>query len=215
MRLPLLALGVCLLLAPPLLAQERKPRPPRPEEDPERFEPLPELDPDHAVEFWVGGDGLGLGYRTGHHRRRGFASLGLFASEDDDLVLEGRLMRFGQPAGQPPLGLGIGLGLLGAEVDEPNDEVLAITLIGAADYAFDRAFDLSYPVRAGIELSYAPAVATFLDGTRVLGIQGRVEMDLSTWATAFVGYRSLELDLENEDDAEVDRAVHAGVRLGF
>jgi hypothetical protein len=73
----------------------------------------------------------------------------------------------------------------------------------------------TYPTRVGLEVSYAPDVATWVDGQRVLDVLGRVEVDLSTWATAFVGWRMLEVDLENEDDAELDNALQAGIRLGF
>ena len=46
-------------------------------------------------------------------------------------------------------------------------------------------------------------------------VVARLEADLSSWATAFVGYRHLELDLDDEDDAELDKAFEIGVRLGF
>jgi hypothetical protein len=124
-------------------------------------------------------------------------------------------MRFGEPKHDVPLGLGVGLGLFGARIDESNDELLAITLTGAADYAVDPVFGFTYPTRVGLELSWAPNIATFIDGERVLDVLARVEVDLSTWATAFAGYRHLEVDLEDADDVELDSALQAGVRLGF
>jgi hypothetical protein len=206
--------AAALLLALPLFAQEGQ------EGEPRSAEPdLPEQggfdDPPHAFEFALGGDGLWFTYRSGLHRGKGYTSLGFFASQDDDFVLHAQLMRFGEPRADVPLGMGVGLGLFGAEVDETSDEVLALTLTGAADYALDRPFGLTYPTRVGVEVSWAPDIATFADGERVLDLLGRVEVDLSTWATGFVGYRHLEVDLTDGGDAELDSAFQAGVRLGF
>jgi hypothetical protein len=171
--------------------------------------------PPHALEFTLSGDGLWFGYRSGLHRGRGYTSVGFFAGKDDDFVLQGLLMRYGEPRADVPFGLGIGLGLFGAEIDETSDEVFAITLSGGADYALDRLFGLTYPTRIGVEVTWAPDLATFVDGERVLDLIGRVEADLSTWATAFLGYRYLEVDLADEEDVELDRAFQLGVRLGF
>lgn len=205
-----LTLACLLALATGLGAQAREP-------DRDPSEPrgsVPADDPENAFEFALGGDGLAFGYRNGLHRGNGYLSFAAFLGEDDDYAAHARLLRFGQPAAQTPFGLGVGIGLFGASVDEPNDEVLAITLTGAADYALDHAFELSYPVRVGLEASWAPDASTFADGTRVLDVLARVETDLSGWATVFVGYRHLEVDLE-EGDAELDSAFQAGVRLGF
>ena len=211
---PLRTLLVSALLAAPLAAQEREPY----VEDPDRpleEESGPSDDPLHALEFAIGGDGVWFAYRSGLHRGDGYWTLGFLANQDDDLALVGRFMRFAEPSADAPLGLGLGLGVVGARVDESNDDLFAITLTGAADLALDQVYDLTYPTRVGIEVSYAPDAATFADGTRVLDVLARVEMDLSSWATAFAGYRQFEVDLENEDDAELDSAVHIGVRLGF
>ncbi|MSR63619.1 MAG: hypothetical protein EXS08_14375 [Planctomycetes bacterium] len=203
------------LLAAPLAAQQREPY----VEDPDRpaydEQALPSDDPLNAFEFAIGGDALWFAYRNGLHRGDGFLSLGFLANEDNDLALAGRIMRFAEPASAAPLGLGLGLGFVGAHVDDPNDELFAITITGAMDLALDQVYDLAFPTRLSVEVSYAPDAATFGDGTRVLDVLARVEMDLSAWATAFAGYRQFEVDLDNEDDAELDSALHVGVRLGF
>ncbi len=216
--LPALGLGLaaCLLVlsAAPLCAQEREPSGGEPG-PPAGDQGAPLEDPPHAFEFALGGDGLTFAYRNGLHRGKGYTTLGLFISEDDDFAAHARLMRFGEPRAEVPLGLGIGLGVFGAAVDATNDELVAVTLTGAADYALDQIFGLTYATRIGVELSWAPDVATFADGERVLDVLGRVEVDLSTWATAFAGYRHLEVDLADEDDVELDSALQLGIRLGF
>ena len=175
----------------------------------------PTDDPGNAFEFALGDDGLAFGYRNGLHRGKGYWSLGLFAGDEDDIALSTRLMRFGEPRGESPVGFGVGLGLFGAAIDATDDEVGAITLTGALDFAFDEWFVLDYPLRIGAEVSFAPDEATFADGQRVVDALARLELDLSRWATVFGGYRYLELDFEDEDDLELDRGFHAGVRLGF
>lgn len=208
----LVLLLVSLRLATAGAAQEREPWVEHPEQAP-RQEAAP--DPTHAFEFTLSGDGLGFAYRNGLHRGKGYTAFGLFVSEEDDIALHARLMRFGEPSEKAPLGLGIGLGLFGAHVDRDSDELLAITLTGSVDYALEDVLGLAYPLRAGLELGYAPDIATFLDGTRVLDLVARLEGDLSGWATAFVGYRHLEVDIRNGRDARLDTAFEAGVRLGF
>jgi hypothetical protein len=195
-------------------AQEQEPRGDEPGRRGQERESVPFDDPPHAFEFALGGDGLALAYRNGLHRGKGYTSIGAFLSTDDDFVLHARLMRFGEPSADVPLGLGVGLGVFGARVEDPDDEVVAITLTGGADYALDHVLELTYPTRVGLELTWAPDVATFADGDRVLDVLGRVEVDLSTWATAFAGYRHLEVGLDDGGE-ELDSALQAGVRLGF
>lgn len=209
---PTTARGLALVtalawLAGSAFAQRREPAG---EDPPESGEAMPGEDPGHAFELALGGDGLALGYRNAFHRGRGHGTLGLFFGEDDDIAAHARILRYGEPDEDTPLALGIGLGVFGAFVDESDDELAAITLTGAAEYTFE----LDYPVRLGLEASYAPGMATFFDGDRVIDLLARAETDLSGWATAFLGYRHLEVDLD-EGDAELDGAFQLGVRLGF
>jgi hypothetical protein len=166
---------------------------------------------DSAIELALGGDALSVAYRSAFLRGAGYWTAGGLVNEDDDVAAHFRWLRFAEPDANTPLGLGVGLGAFGAIVDVPDAELAAITLTGAADYTL--ALDL--PLRFAVEASWAPDLATFGDGERVIDLLARVEADLSTWATAFVGYRHLEVDLDGEKDPELDSALHAGVRLGF
>lgn len=198
-----------VLLAAATSAQQREPN--AEQGGPARDEPVQSDTPGHAFELALGGDGLSAAYRSAFHRGDGYGVLGFFVSEDNDLALHARFLRFGEPGAETPLALGIGVGVFAAAVDEENAELVAITLSGAVEYEFE----LHYPVRLVFEASYAPDMATFLDGQRVLDVLGRVETDISSWATAFAGYRHLATDLENADDPELDSALQVGVRLGF
>lgn len=191
-------------------AQERGKHTPRSPEN----EPRPtamDLGPDHVLEFAASADGLWLGYRDTFRSAKGYTSYGFLAGENDDYALSARLVRFGVPRRDTPLGLGIGLGLLGATVDATNEELLAVTLTGNLEYRLE----LDYPLRFGCEATFSPGVATFFDGEGVLDVLGRVELELSDWAWAFVGYRRFQLDLEDAGNHDLDSAFHVGVRMGF
>ena len=204
LRLP--AVGAAtLVLAARVLGQEGEPSSELPAERAGRQTD----DPGNALELYVGDDALGLGYRSSFHRGNGYTTLGYFMNQDDDYSMHGRYLRFGEPSSETPLALGVGIGGFVAVLDESDAEVAAITLTGAVEYELR----LDLPVRLGLEASYAPDVATFVDGRRVVDLQARVEADLSNWATFFAGYRHLEVDLGDEDD-ELDNALHVGVRLG-
>lgn len=167
--------------------------------------------PAWSLELALGGDGLAARYRNALGERGGYGSFGLFVSEDDDLALEARWMRSGTPLSVVPLELGVGLGAFAAFVDGSDSEVAALTVTGGISYALG----LGFPLRLATEASYAPDVSTFADGKRILDVQARIESDFSAFGSAFVGVRLLEVDVADEDDAELDRAFHLGVRLGF
>jgi hypothetical protein len=219
----------CALLAlasTPLIGQDRR-EPPRrnpPAAYPDRGsedELPPEdpadtmADPANAFELALSDDGLWFGYRSGLHRGKGYFSVEFFGDQESNYLLDAGLMRWSEPSVATPFAFGVGLGAFGAITDETDSELLAITLTGAADFELDEYLVLSYPTRIGVELTYAPDVATFLDGQRVLDALGRIEIDLSPWATGYAGYRHVETDIEDEDDFEFDSAFQAGVRLAF
>ena len=49
----------------------------------------------------------------------------------------------------------------------------------------------------------------------MLDLLVRFELDLSSWATGFVGYRHYEVELDDQGDHDLDTSFHVGVRLGF
>ncbi len=168
-------------------------------------------EPRNVVELAVGDDALWASYRNRLHRGDGYFSVGFLFNEDDDLALDARVMRFAEPDVERRVGLGIGLGVFGAAVDDTEDEVLAVQVIGSADYSFPT----EYPVRVLAEISWAPDISTFAEGEEVFQLLARAEVDLSTWAIAFGGYRELEVELEDAGDHDLQDGLELGVRLGF
>ena len=165
--------------------------------------------PRHAFEVALSHEAVWAGYRSPFRRAGGHFEVEALASDDDGYAGAVHVMRFTQPS-ELPLALGVGLGFYAGFVDEPDAEVYALTIGGAADYAFAT----EIPFRTGVEVSWAPDGTTFDDGEGLMDIRVRGELDLSSFAAAFVGYRWLEVDLDDESE-DLDRGFHIGVRIGF
>jgi len=66
-----------------------------------------------------------------------------------------------------------------------------------------------------VGLSYAPDITTFDDGDQLVDFRVSAEAEVSSFATAFIGYRFVEVELSQGPDRDLDDQVHVGVRLGF
>ncbi len=170
------------------------------------YEPSP-----RAVELALGAETFWVAYRQRTRRGDGYGSIGLLGNADDDYLLNARLMRVGRPAGERALELGVGVGLYAAFLDDADAKAFALALTGGASYRVP----WTYPTTFAAELSFAPDVSTLEDGERIVDVLARSEVELSPYATAFVGLRYVEIELEGGGDRKVDDSVHFGVRLGF
>ena len=170
-------------------------------------------DPTHELELYLNDDAVWVGFQTPLRRGEGHLLLGGFAGEDEDYLITAKLMRFGRPIQDDRFRLGVGLGAYAAWLDDPDHEnVYALTLSGSARYAFST----DVPTFFGFEGSFAPDVTTWDDGERLIDLMARFEAEISSFATGFIGYRFLEIELEDSgDERELDDQFHVGVRLGF
>lgn len=167
--------------------------------------------PSRFVELAVGADAIWLGGRFPLETGLGHLGLELLYSDDDDLLVTGRLLRFGEPLERLPLRLGVGLQAFAGFVDEPDDEAYGVGLVGSAAYELGTA----YPSRFELTVAYAPDPLVFDDGEDLTDLRLSYELDVSSYAAAFVGWRDLEIGLEDASDAELDESLHVGVRLAF
>jgi hypothetical protein len=218
---------VLVLAAGPALAQEGAPasRPwdPRPDSyrSPSGHSPIgPDGKPLGApgdrwrsVEAAAGNDTFLVGVQTPVFGR-GQVSAGFFWGEEEDIAGDIKLMYYASP-GNGGLSLGAGLGGYGAWPDEEDDpSVYAVTLSAAASYRFATAL----PFSIELDGSYAPDPMTFDDGNQLLDAMARVEVEVTSFAAVFVGYRYFWVELEPDEDDEYrvfDDAVHAGLRIAF
>ena len=167
--------------------------------------------PTNSLELALSSESAWLGYRHRFDQGDGFASLGLLVNEDDDFLLNGRMLRFGQPQSDLPLELGVGVSFYAGSIDKPDADIYAVALTGSASYTLST----DYPTSLGAQLSLAPDITTFSDGEDLIDASVRVEVELSRFATAFVGFRFLEVGVDRASDHEFDDRLHAGVRIGF
>lgn len=144
----------------------------------------------------------------------GYVELGFLRNDDDDTYGSVRFLRFGSPPDLPNLRLGLGLGLAGAWLDQVqgrDEDVYALDLCGSARVGFDT----SVPTALGLEVAWAPDVVTWDGGDHLVDAVARFDVEVSSFATAFVGYRFLEVGLDGKPDQRIDDRLHVGIRLGF
>lgn len=165
----------------------------------------------HYVELGLEEETFWFSYRNLFRRGSGHLAAGILAGDEDELVANVRIMRYGEPDPDTPLGLGVGIALYGITADDPDFDAYAVALTGSIDYVTETA----YPVRLGLEASWAPDVSTFDDADEILDLWARVEVELSTWASAFLGYRTVRVGVEDASTREIGDSVQLGVRLGW
>ena len=138
---------------------------------------------------------------------------GEYNDDDDALLYVGLSSIGGSNFNQAPaLQFGVGGRLYYASIDQPDQSISAIALGGHGR------LDLSgtgFPVALAGSVYVAPDITTFMDGDDLLDARIRVEADVSPNATAFVGYREVDVGLKSFPDRKVDEDIHAGVRFKF
>ena len=150
----------------------------------------------------------------------GEVQVGVMGSDDDELVGTVRVMRFvehdsGGGWGSEPFvdryRFGVGLGVYALQAEEPDVDAQAITLHGSAGCSLGA----GGVTRAVLDVAFAPDVSTFADGDQLLDLWLRLEFALSERAHAYLGYRSLEIELEQGGERDLGESVQIGVRLGW
>lgn len=143
-------------------------------------------------------------------------SMGVFLNENDDLLATGSILVSGSSAGDVKgLHFGVGAkvytGILNFPSPDENQEGAAIAIGAQARYIFAG----KTPMAILIEGFYAPSVTSLSDFEGTTEIRLAFELEVTPSARAYVGYRSLDFDLNNRIDRELDDKVHVGVRFAF
>ena len=143
-------------------------------------------------------------------------SLGMFLNENDDVLATGSILVSGSSAGDVNgLHFGVGAkvyaGVLEFASPKENQEGAAIAIGGQARYIFSG----KTPMAILIEGFYAPAVTSLSDFEGTTELRLAFELEVTPSARAYVGYRKLDFDLNNNIDRELDDKAHIGVRFAF
>lgn len=93
-----------------------------------------------------------------------------------------------------------------------EDTVGSAAIGGRVSYIFPS----SMPMALTGELFYAPNITSFGDNKDLMDVQVRFEIEIAPSTRAYLGYRNLEVTMEDSDvDYEIDDGLHVGVRFSF
>jgi len=169
----------------------------------------------HGIEAYISEDALQALYvRQTNLGDFGDVTLraGVFFNERRDLVTVADLLSDVVDAERfPRWTFSIGSRVYGALLNQENQDIFSVGFGGTARYSFGAREVFSFQVSG----FYAPDILTFGEGDNVTDASARLEIKIRDRLTGFVGYRSLEFDLTQFSDREVDDGVHIGFRRTF
>jgi hypothetical protein len=138
--------------------------------------------------------------------------MGLFYNDADDYVGQFSLMQRRQASKQNPLTLGVGVRAYLGQLDDVNQDIAAVGIGGEIRYTFPAVMPMSIYLRG----HFAPKITSFADTEEIRDVNLGFQIEVLPQTTAFIGLRSLEVDLDNGDDYDMDDdRVHLGVRFTF
>jgi hypothetical protein len=138
--------------------------------------------------------------------------LGLFYNEADDFVGQLSLMQRRQATKNNPLTLGVGARLYLGDLDDLDQGVAAVAIGGEIRYTIPGVM----PMALYLAGHYAPKITSFSDTDEVVDLNLGFQIEILPQTTAFVGYRSLEVDVDRKSGYELDDdRIHVGVRFTF
>lgn len=133
----------------------------------------------------------------------------LFTDEDDAVASFGMLVSDEADAAAPGLEAGLGFKVYGASADSNGS--LAVGLGGEVRYNAPQLSRLG----VGVFAYYAPDILAFLDTDKFYEAGARVGYQILPEALIYLGYRKVEMGLNNGNDFVVDSGGHLGFRYGF
>jgi len=138
---------------------------------------------------------------------------GIFFNENDDKMLSGSLLVSGNGAGGKRA-LQFGVGIKGFVADFGNGVDVqggGLGIGGLIRYVFSS----STPIAILVEAYSVPTITSFGDADDFSEARFALELEVSPSARAYLGYRTLTLETENNNEHELDDSLHFGVRIGF
>lgn len=141
---------------------------------------------------------------------------GVFINERDDLMGTASILVSGSGDGDVRgLHFGVGskiyMGILDLPSPADNQEGGALSIGGQVRYVFPG----KMPFAILVEGFGAPGVTSLSDFEGLREFRGAIELEVTPSARAFIGYRTLEVELNNGSKIELDDRAHIGVRFSF
>lgn len=148
-------------------------------------------------------------------------SIGGFISEADDRLIHATLLARGVRLAQTSqYHISAGMKLIGGDIDiaELSDTEDSAT-VGALALGFQAGITIVpaqfNPVELTFEGFYAPSITSFSDAERFGEVTARLQIEITTRARAYIGYRRMRFDTDDFDDVTLDRSAHFGLSLSF
>jgi len=141
---------------------------------------------------------------------------GVFLNENDDVIATGSILVSGSGDGDVRgLHFGVGGKIYGGILEFPspleNREGGALAIGGQIRYVSPGRMPLAFVVEA----FGAPAVTSASDFEGLLEMRVALELEVTPSARAYIGWRSLEIELNSGAKIELDDKGHLGVRFSF
>lgn len=143
----------------------------------------------------------------------GQATLGLLYNDLDDAIAHLKMVAIGtQTNTRVPYKLAFGVKGYAGEISDPAVDVGALAIGGSLNIQYPFGYN---PIDMNVEMFFTPGITTFGDTEAVIEINARLSLEIVPQAKAFVGYRLLEIEDEQNYNWELDDNVHFGIRLQF
>lgn len=137
----------------------------------------------------------------------------LLFNDESDIVGSGYLQVIGNlDQGFQPLKFGAGIKGYAADLDDADTTIGAVGIGGLLRLDIPQT---EVPLAVVTEGYVAPDITSTGRGEGVLDLTARFEARFARNATAYVGYRYLEFDVDSANDREVDDDLMVGLRLSF
>ena len=172
-----------------------------------------------AIDFRLGSDMAELTFLT-QTASFGYGGadigFGVLFNEFNDVIANGSILVSGSSAGDvKALHFGVGAKAYVGTLEGPSGNLDldggAVALGAKIRYVFPG----NAPLAVLGELYYAPEVTSLSDFAGVQEYRLALELEVTPSARAYVGYRKLEIELDNGFDYEIDDDFHVGVRFEF
>lgn len=149
-------------------------------------------------------------------------ALGGFISEAGDNLLHATLLARGyRQALTSQYHISAGMKLIGGEIEIPEEIAVDVEAesVGALALGFQAGLlirpDRFNPVELTFEGFYAPSITSFSDAERYGEVTARLQVDVTSRARAYIGYRRMRFDTDEFEDVTLDRSAHFGLTLFF
>ncbi len=136
---------------------------------------------------------------------------GLFFNENDDFLGTANLLVTSHPTRGRNIQFGVGTKAYAGQVDAVDETAAAVAIGGLVRYVIPS----ETPMGFALEGDVAPTGTSFSDTESMNELMARFEIEVMPSTRGYVGYRYLDVDLDEWGEVELDDEIHVGIRINF